>query len=77
AAAVAVAGGYGLYLATAATPPPELAQSPMNITNVIPPAFIMGVDNSGSMSTDETLFRTATGPGYLNNTTRSFFNTAT
>lgn len=72
-AAVAVtAGGYGLYLATAQTPPPELAQSPMNITNVIPPAFIMGVDNSGSMSTDETLFRTATGPGYLSSS--SFFD---
>ncbi|MES5815660.1 PilC/PilY family type IV pilus protein [Pseudoxanthomonas sp. Soil82] len=74
AAMVAVlAGGYGLYL-TAQAVPPELAQAPMNITNVIPPAFIMGVDNSGSMSTDETLFRTATGPGYFNN--GSFFNGA-
>ena len=74
AAVFALAGGYGLYLATAAPPPPELAQAPMNITNVIPPAFIMAVDNSGSMSSDETLFKTPTGPGYLDNTTRSFFN---
>ena len=70
----AVAGGYGVYLATAQTAPPELSQSPMNITNVIPPAFIMAVDNSGSMSSDETLFRTATGPGYYNN--GSFFDSA-
>jgi len=65
AAALALVGGYGLYMATAQVTPPELAQSPMNITNVIPPAFIMAVDNSGSMRTDETLFRTNTGPGYL------------
>lgn len=71
AAAVALAGGYGLYL-SAQTAPPELAQAPMNITNVIPPAFIMGVDNSGSMSTDETLFRTPTGPGYISS--NSFFD---
>ncbi|UWX04428.1 hypothetical protein H1235_05205 [Pseudoxanthomonas sp. NC8] len=70
----AAAGGYGLYLTTAQTAPPELSQSPMNITNVIPPAFIMAVDNSGSMSSDETLFRTATGPGYYNN--GSFFDGA-
>lgn len=73
AAAAAIAGGYALYL-TAQTAPPELAQSPMNITNVIPPAFLMAVDNSGSMSTDETLFRTATGPGYFNG--GSFFDAA-
>lgn len=72
AAVAALAGGYGLYLATAAPPPPELAQAPMNITNVIPPAFIMAVDNSGSMGTDETLFRTATGPGYFSS--GSFFD---
>ncbi|GAB3507873.1 pilus assembly protein [Pseudoxanthomonas daejeonensis] len=72
-AAAAIAGGYGLYLA-AQTAPPELAQAPMNITNVIPPAFLMAVDNSGSMSTDETLFRTATGPGYLSS--NSFFDSS-
>ncbi|WP_162435062.1 pilus assembly protein [Pseudoxanthomonas koreensis] len=77
AAVAALAGGYGLYLASAQVTPPELAQAPMNITNVIPPAFIMAVDNSGSMSTDETLFRTPTGPGYLHNTNRSFFDTST
>ncbi|HRF83008.1 MAG: pilus assembly protein [Xanthomonadales bacterium] len=74
AAVVAVLGSYGLYMATAQMAAPELAQSPMNITNVIPPAFIMGVDNSGSMSSDETLFRTATGPGYFVN--GSFFNSS-
>ena len=46
------AGGYGLHLATAQSVPPDLSQTPMNITNVIPPAFIMGVDNSGSMTSD-------------------------
>lgn len=63
AAVFVVAGSYGLYLAAAQTAPPEVAQSPMNIANVIPPAFVMGVDNSGSMSTDETLFRTSAGVG--------------
>lgn len=66
------AGGYGLYMATAQSAPPDLSQTPMNITNVIPPAFIMGVDNSGSMTTDETLFRTDNGVGYFSN--GSFFD---
>ena len=65
-------GGYGLYLATAQSAPPDLSQTPMNITNVIPPAFIMGVDNSGSMSSDETLFRTDDGVGHFSN--GSFFD---
>ncbi|MBO9715978.1 MAG: pilus assembly protein [Pseudoxanthomonas sp.] len=71
-ALVAVAGGYGLYLATAQSTAPQLAQAPMNITNVIPPAFIMAVDNSGSMSTDETLFRTSDGVGHFSS--NSFFD---
>lgn len=73
-AAVIGVGGYSLYLATAQTAPPELAQAPMNITNVIPPAFIMGVDNSGSMVDDEALFRTANGDGRFQN--NSFFNSS-
>lgn len=69
--AIALVGGYGLYVSAQAVPP-ELAQAPMNITNVIPPAFIMGLDNSGSMSSDETLFRTANGVGRFSN--GSFFD---
>jgi len=67
-----VAGGYGLYMATAQSAPPDLSQTPMNITNVIPPAFIMGVDNSGSMTSDETLFRNDDGVG--NFVSGSFFD---
>lgn len=42
--------GYGLYRATAQVVPPVLAQAPLNMEVTIPPAFIMAVDNSGSMS---------------------------
>jgi len=72
-AVVALMGGYGLYMATAQVAPPELAQAPMNITNVIPPAFIMAVDDSGSM-TFETLFPGRDGYGCWNTgTTNPFF----
>lgn len=72
--ALLLAGGYGLYLATAQESPPELAQAPMNITNVVPPAFIMAVDDSGSM-TFETLFPARDGYGCWNTgTSNPFFN---
>ena len=73
AAVVALAGGYGLYLATAAPPPPELAQAPMNITNVIPPAFIMAVDNSGSM-TFHNQFPGSDGYARWSNSGKNFFS---
>jgi type IV pilus assembly protein PilY1 len=73
-AVLLLAGGYGLYLATAQEGPPELAQAPMNITNVIPPAFIMAVDDSGSM-TFETLFPARDGYGcWDTGTSNPFFN---
>jgi type IV pilus assembly protein PilY1 len=50
-----VAGGYGLHWATAQSAPPELSQTPMNITNVIKPALIMAVDDSGSMDFETVL----------------------
>lgn len=72
--ALLLVGGYGLYLATAQESPPELAQAPMNITNVIPPAFIMAVDDSGSM-TFETLFPGRDGYGcWGTDSTHPFFN---
>ena len=73
AAVFALAGGYGLYLATAAPPPPELAQAPMNITNVIPPAFIMAVDNSGSM-TFHNQFPGSDGYARWSNSGKNFFS---
>ncbi|MFT3762136.1 MAG: PilC/PilY family type IV pilus protein [Pseudoxanthomonas sp.] len=77
-AALAALAGGGLYLAKAVTwsTAPELAQAPMNIVSQVAPAFIMGVDNSGSMSTDETLFRTSDGVGHFNSSTSSFFDAA-
>ncbi|UNK56711.1 pilus assembly protein [Pseudoxanthomonas daejeonensis] len=73
AALATLAGGYGLYL-TAQTAPPELAQAPMNITNTVPPAFIMAVDDSGSM-TFETLFPGRDGYGCTGTgTSNPYFN---
>lgn len=54
----------------------ELAQYPLSITNIIPPAFIMAVDDSGSM-TFETLFPPRDGMAYWDRGTAStngFFN---
>ncbi|MFT3756870.1 MAG: PilC/PilY family type IV pilus protein [Pseudoxanthomonas sp.] len=78
-AAIAALAGGGLYLAKAMTwvSAPTLAQAPMNIVSQVAPAFIMALDNSGSMRTDETLFPTSNGRGYFNTTTLSFFNVAT
>ncbi len=47
--------GYYLYSAFAVQGQGNLAQAPLNIQSSVPPSFIMGVDDSGSM-TFETLF---------------------
>ena len=66
--------GYYLYSVFAAQGQGALAQAPLNIQTSIRPAFIMGVDNSGSMTSDETLFRTDDGVGHFSN--GSFFDGA-
>lgn len=75
-AALALAGGYGLYLATAQNAPPELAQAPLNVEVQIPPAFIMALDDSGSMIW-ETLNNTRDGVFGWNDTQSSFYNGST
>lgn len=49
------AGGYWLYNANAIQAGGSLAQTPLNSSVTVPPAFVMAVDNSGSM-TFQTLF---------------------
>lgn len=72
AATFAVAGGgYWIYTTFAAQGQGTLAQTPLNVDSNIPPAFIMAVDDSGSM-TFETLFPANDGPGCWTGT--SFFN---
>ncbi|MGO4776948.1 hypothetical protein AB4084_15825 [Lysobacter sp. 2RAB21] len=44
------AGGYLYYRAQAAQGDGELAQAPLSNTVVVPPAFIMAVDDSRSMT---------------------------
>lgn len=56
-------GGYFLYSVFAVQGQGTLAQAPLNDQIVIPPAFIMAVDDSGSM-TFETLFRGDNGQGH-------------
>lgn len=48
-------GGYWLYNANAIQAGGSLAQVPLNSSVTVPPAFVMAVDNSGSM-TFQTLF---------------------
>lgn len=69
-------GGYLLYKANAAQAEGSLAQAPLNNQVQTPPAFIMALDNSGSMRTDETLFRTGNGRGFFRYSNNSFFNGA-
>ncbi len=69
---------YSLFAAQAQNS--NLAQAPLNTQVQIPPAFIMALDNSGSMRTDETLFANGlTGRGYFDtNASRlTFFNLTT
>lgn len=67
--------GFYAYSVFAVQGAGTLAQAPMNIQATTPPAFIMAVDNSGSMLTDQTLFRTNDGVGFFCNTagSRGFF----
>ena len=69
-AALATLGGAGYYLysATAQVAAPELAQAPLNISKSIPPAFVMAVDNSGSMAF-EMLFPGTDGQPYWDTAT--------
>ena len=76
--AVVGTGGYFLYKASAAQADGSLAQAPLNNQVQTPPAFIMALDNSGSMRTDETLFANGLqGRGYFSTSTLSFFNIST
>lgn len=73
--AVTALAGYGIYQSVFAVQGQgTLAQAPMNVESSAAPSFIMAVDDSGSMSSDETLFRVGTGIGYINKTTGDFFN---
>lgn len=69
-ALVVGAGGYFLYSVMAVQGQGTLAQAPLNVQAQIPPAFIMAVDDSGSM-TFETLFPGNNGQGHWNNATRA------
>lgn len=76
-AVLALGAGYGLYFATAQVVPPVLAQSPLNIEVQVPPAFIMALDDSGSMNwetlnnTRDGVFTWRTGTG-----ANSFYNSS-
>jgi type IV pilus assembly protein PilY1 len=72
--ALAGVAGYGAYSVFAAQGAGQLSQAPLNIETNIKPAFIMGVDDSGSMIDDELLFATSDGDGRWNETTKSFFD---
>ncbi|NJB94853.1 hypothetical protein GGR72_003232 [Xanthomonas arboricola] len=70
---LAAAGGYFVYSLIAAQGQGALAQSPLNNATSIPPAFIMAVDDSNSM-TFERIFRG--GDGRLRWSGSSFFSSA-
>lgn len=64
--------GYYLYDAFSTQGQGELAQAPMNIESQIPPAFIMALDDSGSMVW-EVLNNTRDGVFAWNDNERSFY----
>ncbi|MEA5124592.1 pilus assembly protein [Xanthomonas floridensis] len=70
---LAAAGGYFVYSLIAAQGQGALAQSPLNNATSIPPAFIMAVDDSNSM-TFERIFKGGDGRLRWNGT--SFFSSA-
>ncbi|WP_115513315.1 pilus assembly protein [Xanthomonas arboricola] len=72
-ATVLAVGGYFVYNLIAAQGQGTLAQAPLNNANSIPPAFIMAVDDSNSM-TFERIFKG--GDGRLRWTGTSFFSSA-
>lgn len=49
-AAALCVGGYLAYMARAAQAQGELAQAPLNVQSSVTPAFIMAIDDSGSMT---------------------------
>lgn len=73
---LALAGtGYWLYNANAIQAGGSLAQVPLNSSVTVPPAFVMAVDNSGSM-TFQTLFPGKDGAAFWENdaaSTNGFF----
>lgn len=71
--ALVAAAGYQVYSLYAQASAPTLAQAPMNIENSVPPAFIMAVDDSNSM-TFERIFPGGDGRMRWNSNTDSFFN---
>lgn len=73
-AAIAVVGvaGYYLYSAFALQGQGTLAQAPLNIESNVKPAFIMAVDDSGSM-TFQTQFPASDGVGCWSDDAESFF----
>lgn len=75
--AVIGVGGYALYSAFAVQAHPEkpLAQAPMNTAISVPAAFIMAVDDSGSM-TFQHQFPAADGYACWHQSTASFFSSA-
>jgi len=72
--AVVAAGGYLVHTLMAAQAQGVLAQEPLNVQVQTPPAFIMAVDDSGSM-TFQTQFPGQDGEGCWNNSRQSFFDT--
>lgn len=71
--AVLAAGGYLAHTLFAAQAQGVLAQEPMNVQTRATPAFIMAVDDSGSMNF-ERMFPGGDGRMRWNSNTNSFFN---
>lgn len=71
------AGGYFVYMARAAQAQGSLAQAPLNVQSQIPAAFIMALDDSGSMRF-QTLFPSRDGGALWGGTgnAASFFTTS-
>lgn len=69
-ALAAAVGGYFLYSVFAVQGRGTLAQAPLNVQTNVPPAFIMAVDDSGSM-TFETLFPGRDGQAFWDDETAS------
>ena len=63
--------GYHLFTATAQVAAPRLAQGPLSASRTITPAFIMAVDDSGSMDF-ETLFPTNDGSAWWHSGSDTF-----
>lgn len=74
--ATMAAGGWFLYNALAAQAQGALAQAPLNTQVQVPPAFIMAVDDSGSMLW-ETLNNTRDGVFSWSQTSKSFYSGST